>query len=198
MNYRTDQLQRLQSEIQDLAKECLVGVVLVDADWDERSLEAQQSYKLDGIRRLLKFYPIGTMGKVFLKLAQPAFSDYVVIYSHRNSELTSLHKGKRVSTSWVAGFLKHNASFVKQLIIREKSLGLDAQALEQNLAKQNLAKQKPKKRSVRRVKCDACNGEGRLTLGDPIEGAPFEYCSTCRGGGYLDSNEQSSPNGPSS
>jgi len=186
-NYRTDQLQRLQSEIRGLAKECLFEVRLEEGIlyFSVRSVEG---------------CPLAHVDRVCLELKlESSYPHYVVIYKHRNSELTSLHKGKRVSTSWVAGFLKHNASSAKQLIDRE--ILAKQNLARQNLAKQtqqNLAKQKPKKRSVRRVKCDACNGEGSRTSGDPIEGAPFEYCSTCRGAGYLDSNEQSSPNGPSS
>lgn len=157
---RTEPLERLKTEIETVANDCFIEVRLIGG--------------------LLKFTPIGVYTKLLLVLEKKSpFDNAVVIHSHRNYKLTTEHKGKAVSTSWVLGFLKHNASEAKEVVRSEKRRQQEVEKAKAEL--EHAASPIP------RVKCEKCNGEGRWLAGDPSYGdAHFQYCSACHGAGYVD------------
>ena len=79
------------------------------------------------IGELLKFTPKKVYTHLMLELEevnkevytqldeQPSFQNYIVIYQHRNSELTTKYKGKTVSKKWVLGFLQTHAIEAKKI-----------------------------------------------------------------------------------
>lgn len=162
-NYiKTDALERLKTEIEGVSTECFIEVRLIGG--------------------LLKFTPRGVYTKLLLVLEQPDFQDAVVINLHRTSKLTSEHKGKAVSTSWVLGFLEHNSSEAKEAVRSEETHQQEAEKAKAELERASRILPRPP-----RVKCKVCNGQGRWQAGDPSYGdAHFEYCSACHGAGYVD------------
>ncbi|OUR67040.1 hypothetical protein A9Q80_05530 [Cycloclasticus sp. 46_83_sub15_T18] len=117
---------------------------------------------------LLKFTPIGVYDKVLLELEQPSYGYETVIYKHRDSALTSEHKGKSVSKKWVIGFLKHNSIDAKRLIDEKKhndSKSENAKKDNTQTPKSHLATAQIKEEtnygySEGKSICRACNGDG--------------------------------------
>lgn len=164
-NYvREDVLAKLKREIENEAKKCSIEVRLLGG--------------------LLKLTPLGLYTKVLLELMQPDFKNYLVIYKHRNSQLTSEHKGKAVSTKWVLGFLKHHSSEAQDLIKQhETSVALkNAQENDrdtvQSIAVVSSSSEKKAEQtygySANKGICPVCNGDG---------GAAGQ-CYKCGGSGW--------------
>jgi hypothetical protein len=97
---REDALKKLKNAVEEKAKKYNIEIRLLGG--------------------LLKFTPTGVYNNVFLELEQPDLENVSVIYKHKNSQLTSDHKGKAVSEKWVVGFLQYHANEAEQLIQKKK------------------------------------------------------------------------------
>lgn len=170
---RTDVLTDLKNSIEEKAKACSIEVRLLGG--------------------LLKFTPIGVYTKILLELEQRGFKNVPIIYRHRTPELTSMYKGKAVTDLWVIGFLEYNSKEANEHIARKQGKGKLKRAVSFQFGKSvartpaPLQFGKPVARApAPRVRCRACDGEGRWREGDPRDGdVRFVACSACRGAGYV-------------
>lgn len=91
-----------------------------------------------------------------------------------------MYKGKAVTDRWIIGFLEYNSKEANEHTVCKQDKGKLKQAVSLQL-------RKPVARaSAPRVRCKACDGEGRWREGDPRDGdARFVACSACRGAGYV-------------
>ncbi len=97
-----DELTKLKDKIESEAKRCSIEVRLLG--------------------RLLKFTPLGVFTKVLLELEQSNSNKSLLIYKHRNRQLTSEHKGKAVSIKWIIAFLNYHSSEAKDLIKKHEEV----------------------------------------------------------------------------